>query len=139
MDLEPLWQILRKEKEMDIQIAIQEAGLDLYEGRMAVRDILYDFTIRWKKLARPALRAKKQEREIKELANSDLFKKIILLEKCENSEVTPEGLDLKLWWEKFRYCKTISMDNPLFDINNPIIPPLTYNSLLERRINGKFP
>lgn len=143
--LEPLWKILEKEDKIDLNDALSKAKLPAYEGRMAVRDVLVEFTNRWKSLQRVTklVRPKKHEKELKELANSELFGHIVLLEKCENSPVTQEGLDLKLWWEKFRYCKVVSIEDPAFDKMNPfpIIQPLTYSSLLERRMenHGKFP
>jgi len=143
--LEPLWNVLEQEDKIDLNSALSKAKLPAYHGRMAVRDVLVEFTNRWKSAQKitKQIRPKKHERELKELANSELFGHIILLEKCEDSPITPEGLDLHLWWEKFRYCKTVSMENPIFDVNNPmpIIPPLTYSSLLERRMenHGKLP
>jgi len=106
---------------------------------MAVRDVLVEFTEKWKALAgiTSRIRRKKRERDIETLAKSDLFGKIMLLEKCEESKITPEGLNLKLWWEKFRYCKTVSIQNPISDINNPVgFIPLNYTMMLEYR-NGK--
>jgi hypothetical protein len=99
---------------------------------MAVRDVLMQFTIKWKKLTRTVINRK---RKVKDLAKSELFGKVILLEKCENSKITPEGLDLRLWFEKLRYCKTVGPENPLFDTNNPLSSPLNYYHLLEKR-NG---
>jgi hypothetical protein len=145
MDLEPLWNVLREEEQIDLEDAISKAKLSPYEARMAVREVLTDFTIKWRTIQRvhKLLWVKKHKKELKELANSKLFGHIILLEKCENSEVTPEGLDLHLWWEKFRYCKSVSSESPIFDVNNPfpVIQPLTYTSLLEMRMDnhGKLP
>lgn len=133
MDIEPLWEVLEEEEKIDLQAAIIKAQLPPYESRMAVRELLTDFTIRWQKLTKTII---KRKEKIEELAKSDIFGKIILLEKCEDSEVTPEGLDLNLWFEKLRYCKTVRPENPLFNTATPF-NSLTYTSLLEVR-NGKL-
>lgn len=135
--LEPLWEVLREEEgEIDLQEAILKAKLPPYEARMAVRGILETFSRRWAKLPKFMGR----EKEAKNLAKSEEFGNVILLEKCENSDITPEGLDLHLWFEKLRYNKTVSIENPLFDVNSPvqIIKPVTYSILQEMR-NGKLP
>ena len=136
--LEPLWKVLEEAEEIDLQDAILKAKLPPYEARMAVRQVLIDFTVKWKGLQLTLIG---REKGIKELANSELFGKIMLLEKCENSNITPEGLDLHLWFEKARYCKTSSINSPMFDVNGPKIrKPLTYSSLLERRMShGELP
>jgi len=134
MDLRPLWKVLKEEEEIDLQDAIKKAGLDPYEGRMAVRELLMDFTIKWRKCLKAVI--KRKEKTLT-LAKSDLFGQIMLLQKCENSELTPEGLDLGLWFEKLRYNKSVSIDNPLFDVNSPIRLALTYTDLVALR-NGKF-
>ena len=134
MDLGPLWKILKEEEEIDLQEAIKKAGLDPYEGRMAVREVLREFTIKWRKTLRSVV---KRKEKTKNLAHSPLFEKVMLLEKCEKSEVTPEGLDLGLWFEKLRYNKTVSIQNPLFDVNSPMRLALTYTDLVALR-NGEF-
>jgi hypothetical protein len=138
--LEPLWKVLREEEgEIDLQEAILKAKLPPYEARMAVRGLLEIFTKRWSKLPKVFGR----DKEAKALAKSEEFGYVILLEKCENSDITPEGLDLHLWFEKLRYNKTVSVENPLFDVNAPIqvIKPITYSLLLESRMenHGKLP
>ena len=132
MDLGPLWKILEEEEEIDLQEAIEKSGLDPYKARMEVRELLMDFTIKWRKTLRAVI---KRKDKIKSLAKSELFGKIILLEKCEKSELTPEGLDLGLWFEKLRYNKTVRIDNPMFDVNSPVKLSLTYFDLVEAR-NG---
>ena len=132
--LEPLWKVLKEEEKISLQDALEKADLNNFVGRMAVRELLMDFTIRWKKLIKTVI---KRKEKIRELAKSDLFGKIILLERCEDSEVTPEGLDLNLWFEKLKYCKTVRPDNPLFTAYNPLgMYSLTYSALLEER-DGK--
>ena len=134
--LEPLWKVLEDEEEIDLDEAIKKSGLKPYDARMSVRRVLMDFTIKWKRLIRTVI---KRKAKIIELSKSEVFGKIILLEKCENSKLTPEGLDLHLWFEKLRYCKTVGTENPLFSVNNPISPQaLNYLSLLEKRNGGKL-
>jgi hypothetical protein len=133
IDLEPLWKVLEGEEKIDLQEAILKAQMPPYESRMAVREVLMDFTIKWQKLIKTVI---KRKEKIEELAKSDLFGKIILLEKCEESLVTPEGLDLMLWFEKLRYCKTVRPENPLF-YTGQTFGALNYWSLLEIR-NGKL-
>lgn len=133
--LEPLWTVLEDYEEIDLTEAIEEAGLDPYKGRMAVREVLLDFTLRWKKTLRAVI---KRKDKIRALAKSDLFEKIMLLERCEHSELTPEGLDLSLWWEKLRFNKTVRTESALFEVNSPIRMALTYDDLMEAK-NGKLP
>jgi len=128
MYLDPLWKVLEDEKhKINLWDATKKAGLDKDAVRADVVDILTEFTKKWEWVGKASLTKRGFQRKIKELANTELFYKVMLLHKCR--ETPPDnpgkGGGLPYFFEKLEEVRYMTLNHPNF------------KDLVEAR-NGKF-
>lgn len=124
--LDPLWNVLEKETKINLWDATKKANLDKDKVRAGVVNVLRSFTEKWEWVGKIALTEKGRRKKIKELADSDLFYKTILLHKCKETPPEFSGGGLPYFFQKLEEVRYLTLNHP------------TYKDLVEAR-NGKLP
>jgi hypothetical protein len=128
MNLDPLWNVLKNEEEIDLFEAIEKAKLPEDETIKEITNLLTLFTKQWEWCGFKTFTNKGFQKKVKELALSELFGYIELLHKCRDTPPRDpsKGGGLPVWFDKLESGTSVKPNHP------------TYQNLVEWRY-GRLP
>jgi hypothetical protein len=112
--LDNLWKVLEKEEKIDLYEAIEKAGLEEKTAIEFIKEEIGAFMWKWTFVGTRSFTKKGFQKEIKKLADNDLFYHIMLLHRCKDTKPKNPGGGLPVFFDKLETIHVLKPSHPCY-------------------------